>query len=121
MVDTMEEKVSDHNLFEDIEQSGHLVNQEEYDTTALKAIRDTPWVILWCAYAIWMLILNSFDNQAGMLGVCIPINFILNIDYAGGAVISIPEFRKDFGYAYEDSYVLPVAWQSAFSGAPVAS
>ena len=28
---------------------------------------------------------------------------------------------QDFGYKFEDNYVLPVAWQSAFSGAPVAS
>lgn len=50
-----------------------------------------------------MLILNSFENQAG------------------GSVLGIPQFREDFGYAYNGGYVLPVEWQSAFSGGPVAS
>lgn len=39
----------------------------------------------------------------------------------GGSVLSIPQFRQDFGYKFGNSYVLYVDWQSAFSGAPVAS
>ncbi|OBT48860.1 hypothetical protein VE00_00659 [Pseudogymnoascus sp. WSF 3629] len=94
---------TDVDFIESVEQTGRLANQGEHELTPLKAIRDNPWVMLWCIYAIWMLILNSFENQAG------------------GSVLGIPEFRKDFGYKYKGSYVLPVEWQSAFSGAPVAS
>ncbi|KFY85073.1 hypothetical protein V500_08729 [Pseudogymnoascus sp. VKM F-4518 (FW-2643)] len=93
----------DVNFIESVEQAGRLANQEEHELTPLKAIRKNPWVVLWCIYAIWMLVLNSFENQAG------------------GSVLGIPKFRKDFGYKYKDEYVLPVEWQSAFSGGPVAS
>ncbi|KFZ10467.1 hypothetical protein V502_08115 [Pseudogymnoascus sp. VKM F-4520 (FW-2644)] len=93
----------DVDFIESVEQAGRLANQEEHELTPLKAIRKNPWVMLWCIYAIWMLVLNSFENQAG------------------GSVLGIPEFRKDFGYKYKDGYVLPVEWQSAFSGGPVAS
>lgn len=88
---------------ENIEHTARIANQEDHDTTALQAIRRHPRILAWCIYAIWMLVLYSFDNQAG------------------GSVLSIPAFRKDFGNAYDGGYVLPVAWQSAFSGAPVAS
>lgn len=62
--------------FESVEQTGRLANQEEHELQPLEAIRKNPWVMLWCTYAIWMLVLNSFENQAG------------------GSVLGIPEFRK---------------------------
>jgi SP family general alpha glucoside:H+ symporter-like MFS transporter len=61
---------------ESVEETGRLANQGEHELTPLEAIRNNPWVMLWCIYAIWMLILNSFENQAG------------------GSVLGIPEFRK---------------------------
>jgi SP family general alpha glucoside:H+ symporter-like MFS transporter len=67
---------TDVDFIESVEQTGRLANQGEHELTPLKAIRDNPWVMLWCIYAIWMLILNSFENQAG------------------GSVLGIPEFRK---------------------------
>lgn len=38
---------------------------------------------------------------------------------AAGAVVGIPQFRKDFGFEFpagSGKYVLPAGWQSAFSG-----
>lgn len=67
---------SDTELLENVEQTGRIANQEEHELTPLQAVRENPWVLLWCIYAIWMLILNSFENQAG------------------GTVLGIPEFRK---------------------------
>jgi MFS family permease len=32
-----------------------------------------------------------------------------------GAMISVPSFRRDFGYVFEGEYVLPADWQSAFN------
>ncbi|KAH6724133.1 maltose permease [Leptodontidium sp. 2 PMI_412] len=32
-----------------------------------------------------------------------------------GAMISVPAFRRDFGYLFEDQYVIPADWQSAFN------
>lgn len=33
----------------------------------------------------------------------------------GGATLSVPSFRRDFGYTYNGQYVLPASWQSAFN------
>lgn len=85
------------------EEIGHLANQEEHEETVRQALTRNPKRTLWCFYAIWVLIITSFDNQVG------------------GVVIGIPEFRKDFGSAFEGNYVLPAKWQSAYSGGPVAS
>jgi SP family general alpha glucoside:H+ symporter-like MFS transporter len=82
---------------------GHLANQEEHEETILQAITKHPKTIVWCVFALWVLLLSSFDNQAG------------------GIVIGVPEFRKDFGSAFEGNYVLPAKWQSAYSGGPTAS
>ena len=84
-------------------QLGHLADQEDHEAGILESFRKDPWVSAWCIYAIWCVILISFDTQAG------------------GAVVGIPQFRKDFGYEYDGDYVLPAGWQSAFNGAPIAS
>lgn len=86
-----------------VEQIGHAAAAEDHEESALQAIKKRPMAFLWCVYAIYVLILTSFDNQAG------------------GIVIGIPQFRKDFGSAFGGDYVLPAKWQSAYSGAPVAS
>lgn len=88
---------------EHIEQVGHAAAAEDHEQGPIQAIRSHPWAFVWCLYAIYTLILTSFDNQAG------------------GIVIGIPQFRKDFGSEFEGNYVLPAKWQSAYSGAPVAS
>ena len=85
------------------EKYGHIANQEEHEETALLSLRRHPKTIMWCVFALWVLLLSSFDNQAG------------------GVVIGVPEFRKDFGSAFEGNYVLPAEWQSAYSGGPTAS
>ncbi|KAJ2890440.1 MFS hexose transporter [Zalerion maritima] len=82
---------------------GLEADARDHKETPLEAIRNQPWAFAWCVYAIWVLVLTSFDNQAG------------------GTVIGIPQFRKDFGSPFEGDYVLPAKWQSAYSGAPVAS
>lgn len=84
-------------------QAGHLANQEDHEETVRQALTRHPWAVLWCVYAIWVVVISSFDNQVG------------------GVVISIPEFRKDFGSPFDGDYVLPAKWQSAYSGGPVAS
>ncbi|KAF4985724.1 hypothetical protein FDECE_16364 [Fusarium decemcellulare] len=88
---------------EHVEQVGHAAAAEDHEEGPIKAIRKHPWAFIWCIYAIYTLILTSFDNQAG------------------GVVIGIPQFRKDFGSEFAGDYVLPAKWQSAYSGAPVAS
>ena len=85
------------------QQLGHLANQEDHETGVLQSLRKYPWACAWCVYACWSIILLSFEGQAA------------------GAVLGIPEFRKDFGSEYDGNYVLPAQWQSAFNAATVAS
>ncbi|KAL2838532.1 general substrate transporter [Aspergillus pseudoustus] len=76
---------------------------EGKDETILETVKREPWAVLWCCYAIWVVLVVAFDFAAP------------------SAILSVPQFRKDFGYYYEGNYVLPAKWQSAYSGAPVAS
>ena len=100
----MEEGKSNAKYLEHVDEvAGHVANQDDHDITAIQAVKKNPKTVLWCAYAIWLLVLNSFENQAG------------------GSALGIPEFRKDFGYKFGDEYVLPANWQGAFNGGPVAS
>lgn len=100
----MEENKSNAQYLEHLDGvAGHAANQDDHDTTAVQAARNNPMTVLWCSYAIWLLVLNSFENQAG------------------GSALGIPQFRKDFGYKFGDEYVLSPSWQGAFSGGPVAS
>lgn len=81
----------------------NIANQEEHEQGKIEAIKDFPLAFLWSLYAVWCVLLVSFENQAG------------------GNIIGIPQFRKDFGHAYAGDYVLDSKWQSAFQGAPVAT
>lgn len=89
-------------------QLGHLANQEDHEVGKLASFRKYPWACFWSIYAVWVVLLVSFENQAA------------------GNVIGIPQFRKDFGHPFTAadgtvSYVIDAKWQSAFQGAPVAS
>ncbi|KAH6986603.1 MFS hexose transporter [Ilyonectria destructans] len=86
-----------------ISQTGHLTNQEDHEETVRQAVARHPWTAVWCLYCVWIFLVAAFDNQAG------------------GFVLSIPQFRKDFGSPFEGNYVLPAQWQSAYSGGPVAA
>ncbi|OAP60823.1 hypothetical protein AYL99_05825 [Fonsecaea erecta] len=91
---------------EDIEYEDRLAriaNQEDRSQSRLQAIRKNPWAFAWCLYAVWTILLVSVEDQASY------------------NVLSIPQFRKDFGSSFEGNYVLAASWQSAFSGAPIAT
>ena len=84
-------------------QMGHLANAEDHDTNKIGAIRKYPWAFAWCMFAVWTVLLVSFENQAS------------------GTVLGIPEFRKDFGANYNGEYVINAAWQGAITGVPYAT
>jgi hypothetical protein len=71
--------------------------------TLLGAVRKYPGAVLWCSYMLWWVLANNFGKTAGQ------------------SVLGIPQFRKDFGTAYEGDYVLSASWQSALYGAPQAA
>lgn len=81
----------------------HLANQEEHELTKWESVKKYPLAVAWSVFAVWCVLLVSFENQAA------------------GNIISVPRFRQDFGHKVDGSYVLYAKWQSAFQGAPVAS
>lgn len=81
----------------------HLAHQLELEETPLTAVANNKQTVVWIVYAVWILITCSFDNQAS------------------GSILGIPQFRKDFGYAFGGDYVLPAQWQSAYNGGPAAA
>lgn len=85
------------------EQLARLGNQDDHDLGKIASLRRYPWACFWCVYAVWCVLLVSFENQAS------------------GNILGIPRFREDFGSYYEGGYVLASKWQSAFQGAPIAS
>lgn len=86
-----------------VAEKGHASQQEDHEMTKWQAIKKNPINFAWTLFGVWTLIVISFDSQAG------------------GLVISIPEFRKDYGHPYNGGYVVDATWQSAFSGGPTAS
>ncbi|KAF4123898.1 Sugar (and other) transporter [Geosmithia morbida] len=103
----MSEKPSDVHIEklrgDDKTQLAYLSDREDHDTGIAASFVRYPWACAWCFYATWCVTLLSFDVQAS------------------GSVVGIPRFRRDFGYEYQGSYVLPAAWQSAFGGGPIAT
>lgn len=87
----------------DLEVIGGIANQQGHEETILQALCKNRRTLFWCVYALWVLTLASYDNQAGSI------------------FLGIPQFRKDFGFLYNGNYVLYAKWQSAYSGGPTAS
>lgn len=73
------------------------------EETYLQAVQKHPRAFLWCMYIVWVMLSSNYINTAG------------------NSVLGIPRFRKDFGRPYEDDFVLPAKWQSAYFGAPSAA
>lgn len=84
-------------------ESDEETSPQQANGTALEALRKQPQAVFACLAALFTSLMVSFEAQAS------------------STVIAIPEFRKDFGYAYDGNYVLYAAWQGAFSGGQFAS
>ena len=78
-------------------------HEEEAPLSKWTTVKQNPRAIAWCLFAVWVIVLTSFEGLASSI------------------VLGIPEFRKDFGHPFEDNYVLDAIWQSAISGGPVAT
>ncbi|KAK9327392.1 general substrate transporter [Lipomyces starkeyi] len=75
----------------------------DHEQTKWECAKQNPRAVACIIGLLWVLTLAGFDNQAGSIAV------------------SIPQFRKDFGHYFNGGYVLDASWQSAISGAPLAS
>lgn len=67
--------------------------------TRKEAIREHWKSIAWCFYMFFTCIMYGFDSLAG------------------GVVVGITQFRKDFGYPFEGDYVVDANWQLGFQAA----
>jgi MFS transporter, SP family, general alpha glucoside:H+ symporter len=70
------------------QQLGYLANQEDHELDKWASVKKYRWAFFWCVFAVWCILLVSFENQAS------------------GNVTGIPEFRKDFGHYYDGNWVL---------------
>ncbi|KAJ0365775.1 hypothetical protein COL922a_014420, partial [Colletotrichum nupharicola] len=94
--------VEDATFKTQVEDIGYLDNQELHEETVWQGFSRYPKRTFWVLYAVWVLVISGFDNTAS------------------STVINIPRFRMDYGSPYAGNYVLPAAWQAAFSGGPAA-
>ncbi|KAH8669748.1 putative general alpha-glucoside permease [Tricladium varicosporioides] len=78
-----------------------VANYEEaqHTQTKINALKENWKGIGWCMYMFFICIMFGYDSLAG------------------GIVISIQEFRKDFGYPYAGDYVVSADWQLGFQAA----
>ena len=65
----------------------------------MQAFKEHWKAIIWCLYMFYTCIMFGFDSLAG------------------GVVVSIPEFRKDFGEPFAGDYVVDANWQLGFQAA----
>lgn len=102
--------------FSDLHEDGILndnkqvaLAQQDLDhrLTKWQAIKAYPQACIYILILVWALITVGYENQAS------------------GIILSIPTFRRDFGYAYvsdgETQYVLDALWQSAITGGATAA
>ena len=79
------------------------VNNDSNAKSAVRSAGKHTCAVLWCVYALWCMMANNYGKTTG------------------SSVLGIPEFRKDFGQAFNGNYVLPATWQAAYYGAPQAA
>ncbi|KAF1848237.1 general substrate transporter [Cucurbitaria berberidis CBS 394.84] len=71
----------------------------QHSLTRVEAIKEHRKAVAWCLYMFFTCIMFGFDSLAG------------------GVVISIAEFRKDFGKPFGGQYVIDANWQLGFQAA----
>ena len=95
--------ISQHVEAADNFESAHLTNEHDHQETKWLALRRNPWASGWCIFAVWTVLLVSYENNAS------------------GSVLGIPAFRKDFGTFFDGNYVIDAGWQAAFGGGSTAA
>ncbi|KAH6686402.1 general substrate transporter [Plectosphaerella plurivora] len=73
--------------------------KHQHSMTVKEALKENWKPLIWCGYMFFVCIMYGYDALAGSV------------------VISILEFRKDFGFRYGDEYVVSAAWQLGFQAA----
>lgn len=88
---------------DEIAKTAHYTDYVETHMSQWEAIRKFPFATCCVLGMIFVLVCTSFESMAG------------------GIVVAIAAFRRDFGELQPDgSYVIIAKWQSAISGVPLA-
>ena len=78
----------------DINEEARHATEVEHELTLSEAFRLYPTAVGWSIFFSLGIIMMSFDPQLI------------------GQLFATPAFQKDFGYVYDDSYIVSAAWQS---------
>lgn len=79
-----------------------VATEIEHHMTFIQAVKLYPASIGWSAFFSLGIIMTAFDPQ--LLG----------------SLFATPSFQRDFGYLFEDSYIISAAWQTALGmGNPI--
>lgn len=74
----------------------------DHRLTKWQAVKANPQACIYILILVWALVTVGYENQAS------------------GIILSVPTFRRDFGYAFvsngETQYILDALWQSAITG-----
>lgn len=97
------ESFSSTQALDDSQKVARAQQKLEHEYTRWDAIKAYPHACIYILIMTWAMITVGFENMAS------------------GIVVSIPTFRRDFGYEFEGQYVLEGKWQSAISGGPAGS
>jgi MFS family permease len=71
----------------------------QHSLTRWEAIKENKLPLAWCMYCFFLCVTWGFDGLAG------------------GVVVSIAEFREDYGTAFDGDYVVDANWQLGFQAA----
>jgi SP family general alpha glucoside:H+ symporter-like MFS transporter len=53
-------------------QLGREANEDDHNVGKMESFRIYPWACGWCVYAVWVVLLVSFENQAAGNVIGIP-------------------------------------------------
>ncbi|KAJ4178842.1 hypothetical protein NW767_014770 [Fusarium falciforme] len=71
----------------------------QHSLTKIQAIKENKWPLVWCMYMFFLCITWGYDGLAGAI------------------VISIAQFRRDYGTPYNGDWVIDANWQLGFQAA----
>ncbi|KAK9482562.1 maltose permease [Lipomyces starkeyi] len=73
--------------------------ERQHAMTVTEAFKEEWLPIMWCVYMFFICITWGYDG------------------FSGAIVVSIAQFREEFGYLYEGNYVVSAKWQLSWSAA----
>ena len=73
-------------------------NDSQAQETWVEAIKNNPKALAWCGYALFTCVMWGYDGLASNI------------------VLSIPQFRQDYGKSYGDQFIISPIWQLGLAG-----